>query len=182
VRLGDLDLLSVAKGTCDGNFELDPTPTAIVGDLDPAIQVVDVNGDGHLDVVGSAVYYNEGDPAVGAEAGYLVSVLTGDGKGNLAVAQTYRGGTDAYSLIVADFTGDNRPEILTADSLENQVSLFINDGSGNYGPPQGATIGYTAGPMNAPDNLTPIEAADLNGDGQPDLLLIEFGQAAALHN
>jgi FG-GAP-like repeat len=180
VRLGDQDLLSVAKGSCDGNFAMNPTPTAIVGDFDPAIQVVDVNGDGHLDVVGSAVFYNEGDPAVGAEGGYLVSVLMGDGKGNLSVAQTYRGGTDAYSLIVADFNGDNRPEILTADSLENQVSLFVNDGSGHYGPPQGATIGYTSGPINAPDNLTPIEVADLNGDGKPDLLLIEFGPRGGL--
>jgi hypothetical protein len=180
VRLGEQDFVSVAKGSCDGNFEQNPSPAAIAGDFEPAIQVVDVNGDGHLDVVGSAVDYNEGEPGVGAEAGYLVSVLMGNGKGNLGVARTYRGGTDAYSLIVADFNGDNRPEILTADSLEDQVSLFMNDGSGNYGPPQGATIGYTTDPMNAPGTLTPVEVADLNGDGKPDLLLIEFGPGGGL--
>ena len=177
VRLGDLGLLTIAKGSCDGNFAQDPNPTAMVGDLDPAIQVVDVNGDGHLDVVGSAVFYpTVENPEAGAEAGYLLSVLKGDGKGNLAVAQTYRGGTSAYSFVVADFNGDNRPEILTADSGENQVSVFTNDGTGDYGSPQGATIGYTFGPVNAPDSQSPMEVADLNGDGKPDLLLVEYGE------
>jgi FG-GAP-like repeat len=177
VQLGNLGLLTIAEGTCDGNFAQDPNPTAMVGDMDPAIQVVDVNGDGHLDVVGSAVLYILNDNLeAGTSAGYLVSVLDGDGKGDLGLAQVYRGGTDAYSLIVADFNGDNRPEILTTSSLENQVSLFTNDGSGNYGPPQGETVGYTFGPVNAPDHLAPLKVADLNGDGKPDLLLIEFNE------
>lgn len=175
VQLGTLGLLTVALGTCDGNFAQNPNPTAMVGDLDPAIQLVDVDGDGHLDVVGSAAYYPLMDnPEAGTEAGYLISVLKGDGKGNLAIAQTYRGGANVYSFVAADFNGDKRPEIVTADSLENKVRLFANDGSGNYGPPQGATIGYTIGPVDAPDHLAPMEVADLNGDGKPDLLLVEF--------
>jgi len=175
VQLGVWGLLTVAKGTCDGNFEQNPDPTAMVGDLDPAIQIVDVDGDGHLDVVGSAAYYPLIDnPEAGTEAGYLVSVLKGDGKGNLAIAKTYRGGANMYSFVVADFKGDKRPEIVTADSLENKVRFFANDGSGNYGPPQGATIGYTIGPVDAPDHQAPMEVADLNGDGKPDLLLVEF--------
>jgi hypothetical protein len=123
VQLGVLGLVTVASGTCDGNFEQDPNPTAMVGDLDPAIVIADVNGDGHLDVVGSAAFYPLMDnPEAGTEAGYLVSVLKGDGKGNLAVAQTYRGGANAYSFVAADFNGDKRPEIVTAASLENTKS------------------------------------------------------------
>ena len=176
VQLGTLGLLTIANGTCDGNFAQNPNPTAMVGDLDPAIQVVDVDGDSHLDVVASAAFYPGMDnPEAGTEAGYLVSVLKGDGKGNLAIAQTYRGGANVYSFVAADFNGDKRPEIVTADSLENKARLFANDGSGNYGPPQGATIGYTIGPVDAPDHLAPMEVADLNGDGKPDLLLVEFG-------
>jgi hypothetical protein len=175
VQLGILGLLTVADGTCDGNFAANPNPTAMVGDLDPAIVIADVNGDGHLDVVGSAAYYPLIDnPGAGTEAGYLVSVLFGDGQGDLAVAQTYRSGANMFSLVVADFNGDTYPEILTADSLENKVRLLANNGSGGYGPPQGATVGYTIGPVDAPDHQAPMEAVDLNGDGKPDLLLVEY--------
>jgi len=190
VELGDMDedgcldaietdiysVINIAKGTCDGNFPTS-SPSIPLGDFDPAIKVVDVDGDGHLDVVASAVWYpNNGSPEAGVSAGYLVSVLKGDGQGNLGLATVYRGGTSAYSLIVDDFTGDGKPEILTADSVENQVSLFINDGTGKYGDPQGETIGYVGGgPINAPNVLAPMEVADINGDGKPDLFLVEDG-------
>ncbi len=177
VQFGTLGLVTIAKGTCDGNFVQNPDPSAMVGDLDPAIAIADIDGDGHLDVIGSAVYYPLADnPAAGKEAGYLLSVLKGDGKGNLSTAQVYRGGADAYSFVVADFLGNNHPDILTADSLEDQLTLFSNDGTGNYGPPQGETIGYpnAVGPVNAPDNQSPTEVADLNGDGKPDLFLVEY--------
>jgi hypothetical protein len=168
--------VNIAFGTCDGNFPTSSTATPL-GDFDPAIQVVDVNGDGHLDVVGSAVFYpNSGGPNSGTPGGFLVSVLLGDGQGDLGLATVYRGGTSAYSLIVADFTGDGMPEIITADSLENQASLFVNSGTGSYGDPQGETIGYVGGgPINAPIPQSPMEVMDLNGDGSPDLLLVEFG-------
>lgn len=180
---GCLDLVTVdlytqaniAKGTCDGNFPTSSVATP-VGDSDPAVKLVDVDGDGHLDVVASAVWYGDGEAGYGAAAGYLVSVLKGDGQGNLGLATVYRGGTSAYSLIVDDFTGDGYPEILTANALENDVSLFVNDRTGKYGDPQGETIGYVGGgPINAPIPNSATEVVDLNSDGRPDLLLVENG-------
>lgn len=175
VELDVYNTVTIAAGTCDGNFTQSP-PVATLGDLDPALKLVDVDGDGHLDVVGSAVWFNTGGPGYGLEGGYLVSVLKGDGKGNLGLAHTYRGGSGESSLIAADFNGDQKPEILTVNSMENTVSLFTNDGSGNYDGPQGETIGYSPyGPVNAPNPQAPMLIADLNGDGKPDIYLVEFG-------
>jgi hypothetical protein len=178
VELGEYGFVTIAKGTCDGNFT-QSAPIAAVGDLDPAIQVIDVNGDGHLDVVGSSAYYGLETAGMGAQGGYLVSVLKGDGKGNLAPAQIYRGGADDFSLAVADLTGDGMPEIVTTDSLDNAATLFVNDGSGNYGAPGGESIGYLSGVTNSPIPDVPMETADLNGDGKPDIVLLEFGQLAS---
>jgi FG-GAP-like repeat len=169
--------LIIARGTCDGNFTQGPF-VAEVGDLDPAIKVVDVDGDGHLDVVGSAVFYGVASGGTGSEGGYLVSVLKGDGKGNFGPATTYRGGTGEFSLGVADFNGDNKPEIVTVDSLENEASLYINDGTGNFDGPRGEVIGYLQGVTNSPIPSSPLLSADLNGDGKPDLILAEFGMYA----
>lgn len=75
-----------------------------------------------------------------------------------------------------DFTGDGKPEILTANSFEDDVSLFVSDGMGGYGDPAGETIGYVGGgPFAAPMPTSIAEVADLNGDGRPDLLLVENG-------
>jgi hypothetical protein len=181
VELGGYGLLTIAKGTCDGNFTQGPA-IAGVGDLDPAVKVVDVDGDGHLDVVGSSAFYGLGQLGYGNEGGYLVSVFKGDGHGNVSVAKTYRGGTDAYSLVVTDFNGDNKPEILTISSMENDAGLFINDGTGKYDGPQGESIWFAEGRANVPfANFPPMKVADLNGDGHPDLYLVEDGLNNATH-
>jgi hypothetical protein len=177
VELDYYGYLTIAAGTCDGNFTQAPA-VADVGDLDPAVKVVDVDGDGHLDLVGSSAFYDVAGPGLGNEGGYLVSVLKGDGKGNFSPAATYRGGTDEFSLAVADFNGDNRPEILTIDSFENQASLFTNDGTGNFDGPRGETIGYLTGLTNGPITGAPILSADINGDGKPDLLVAELGEGS----
>lgn len=179
VELGTFGYLTLAKGNCTGTFA-QATFTAEVGDIDPGLKLADVNGDGHLDVVASAAFYDLSVPGMGAEAGYLVSVLKGDGKGGFTGPQIYRGGWETFSLVVADFTGDNKPEIITVDSGENQASFFRNDGNGNYDGAQGGAIGYLSGVANAPNPTMPLQSADINGDGKPDLLLIEDGAVGSL--
>jgi len=56
--------------------------------------------------------------------------------------------------------------------------MFLNDGAGGFGVPAGEYNGYingnnSSGPVNAP--FTSFTPADVNGDGKPDLVLIEVG-------
>lgn len=173
VELSGFGFVRIAKGTCDGNFTPGPVITG-TGDLDPAIKIVDINGDGHLDVVGSAANLDL-EEGLGPEGGYLVSVLKGDGKGNLSAPSVYRGAMDAFSLVVADFTGDNRPEILTVNTSVSKATLFINDGAGNYLAPQGIFIGTLQGGVNLINTSSVVQTVDLNGDGKPDVLLSILG-------
>lgn len=196
VGLGDMDgdgcmdalqtgvwgYLSIAKGNCDGTFT-QTGPTAELGDVDVAITAADVNGDGKLDIVASAAFSDAevyaGGP-IGAYGGYLVSVLLGDGKGNLGPAEIYRTGSEAYSLVLSDLKGTGRPDIVTISQTEDTASVFINDGTGGFGSPSGETLGYLTGVTNAPIPSGEPQTFDVNGDGKPDVLLIEFGQNATM--
>ena len=180
VQTGAYGFVTIAPGTCDGNFAL-ASFTALAGDWDAAVAVADVDGDGHLDVVGSGAFYDlAAGPGEGSVGGYLTSVMKGDGKGDLAPATVYPAGTDVFSIAIADLNGDSKPEIVTAVSGENKATLFLNDGSGNFNAPQGLSIGYLSGITNAPVQSGVVEAADLNADGKADLVLIEYGHEGNL--
>ena len=161
-------------GNGDGTFN-NTTPGMFgIGDVGYGIGAADVNGDGHLDVIFSGIFVNDLF-AYGTEAGDQICVVEGDGKGNFGPPQVYRGDSSSYSMAIGDFNGDGHPDVVTANQDNDSVSLFLNDGTGGYGVPQGNWIGYT-GPsaVNAP--MSGIVTADVNGDGSTDVAFIEWNQ------
>jgi hypothetical protein len=170
----------ILHGNCDGSFQ--PITTAYPtgpGDAPAGLALADMNGDGHLDVVTSGVILGIGPP-FGIEAGDLVSVLLGDGKGGLGAATVHRGEPSMYSLAVADLNGDGKPDVVTANQSTDSASVYINDGSGGPGGPLGGYVGYIVGrqqgALNAPYN-NPI-VRDVDGDGHADLTFMEQVQYA----
>ena len=101
-------LVWVALGDCKGNFGA-LTPV-FMGDSNAALRLVDLNGDGHLDLVTTAIPAL--NPALGHVAGNTLSVAFGDGHGNFAPARNYVGTGQSYSLAIADFNRDGKPDIL----------------------------------------------------------------------
>jgi len=160
----------VATGDCSGNFA-SPKPV-YMGDSNAAVRLVDVNGDGHLDIVTSSL--PDINPAYGSVAGNTLSVAFGDGKGNFGLARNYIGKSQAYSLAVADFNGDGKPDFVTANNDSDTVTVYQNDGSGGFGFPQGVYAGVL-GQMPPDTPTSPLSFSDLNGDGKMDAFLLERG-------
>jgi hypothetical protein len=157
-------------GNGDGTFS--PTVSQFeAGDFPFGIGVADVNGDGNLDVVTSGYPLFE-DSVYGATAGNLTSVLFGDGKGNFGPTAVYLGDVGAFSLAIADFNGDGHPDIVTANQDSDSAVVFLNNGQGGFGEPSGSWIGEIPGPENTP--ASDMLAVDVNGDGNPDLVLMEY--------
>jgi len=70
-------------------------------------------------------------------------------------------GSSPGGVEAADLNGDSRPDLVVTNE-SGSVSIFLNDGGGNFHAPPGSPFG--AG--NQPND---VAIADLNGDAKPDL-------------
>jgi hypothetical protein len=129
--------------------------------------VVDANGDGKPDLVVSHSQFCTGrSPDVSC-----IGVLLGNGDGSFQPAVTYEsGGTGAWSLTAADFNGDGNVDVAVAHQCRPStcrgatavVGVLDGNGDGSFQSP----LIYDT---DAPSVLA--VAADVNGDGRPDLLI-----------
>ncbi len=144
----------VMYGDGDGGFGV-ATPFA-AGMAANSIEVIDMDGDGHLDVVAAG----------GVAQGVLgrVEVMYGDGNGGLSAATTVFTGRSEWpgQVVVADLNGDGRLDVAAVDHNDNTLSFALADGSGGFGPVASLATGIE------PSDLA---AVDVNGDGKIDLVV-----------
>jgi hypothetical protein len=101
-------------------------------------------------------------------------VSLGDGKGNFTAARNYVGAGQSNSIGVADFNGDGKPDFVTANNDVDSTTVYLNDGSGSFGFPQGIYAGVpNQGVINAP--ISDLSFADMNGDGKIDAFFLDAG-------
>ena len=155
VAIGRTRMITVLEGKGNGQFGA-ALSTTTVAQPPSEMAVADLNGDGKLDV------------AVTSHDSYGVMLLTGDGKGGLTVAKTspvvMKVGEHPHThgLAVADINKDNKPDLITCNSTENDISLALGDGRGNFTRvPQT----YPVGP-----SPYPFAVGDVNNDGSPDIV------------
>jgi len=128
---GIADTISVLLNRGDGTF--DPTTNyPDPGTFPHAIGLLDVDLNGILDVVAG----HAGDG--------MVSLFRGVGDGTLLPAQLVQNGFVQIDLISADFNGDGRPDLATADQALNSASIMLN---------------------LTPSSMTSGVPGDINGDG-----------------
>ncbi|HEY7640190.1 MAG TPA: FG-GAP-like repeat-containing protein, partial [Steroidobacteraceae bacterium] len=114
--------LTVLLGGPNGTFTvLNTFPTGLVP---KGIAIVDIDGDGALDVVNTDTADNY--PTCCHPGGDQVSVLYGNGTGNLSGRQDFTVGLTPFSVIAADFNNDGRPDLATANWHGNSASVLIN--------------------------------------------------------
>jgi hypothetical protein len=159
---GKIDLLvsnfndntvTVLLGNGDGTFTAANGSPFLTGTGPKSLTIQDFNKDGKLDV------------ATADESIDDISILFGNGDGTLqacAVSSTtctFATGKDPTQIVTADFNGDKQPDLATANSDDNDVSILLNNG-GKFPTQTTASTLYTC---------TALTVADFNGDTFPDL-------------
>jgi hypothetical protein len=81
-------------------------------------------------------------------------------------------GAKPNSVAVVDVNGDGRPDLVVANRGNDTVSVLPGNGDGTF--QTGQTISLPAG--SAPNF---VAVADVNGDGKPDLVVVDYGSPGA---
>lgn len=164
---GDLDLLTASNFTnlvtlClndgQGNFSRG-TPLPSGGRGLYAVTPADVDSDGDLDLL--LTNYLSG----------TISLRVNDGRGHFSGATEIRAGERPYRVSTADVDADGDLDLLVPNQqTEGTVTVLVNDGRG----------GFTARSPAVRVGKLPVDVApaDVDGDGDLDLLTANFGDDA----
>jgi hypothetical protein len=140
-------------------FSLSTIPNLVIAyPIDVA--VLDVNGDGRLDLV-----------VTNGQAQPPLAVLLGNGNGTFMLAPSGSLSQSFYvGLVAADFNGDGKPDVAVVQNSQtisgiSQIDILLGNGDGTF------TLGQTIPFLEA----LSIATGDFNGDGIPDLVVTAPG-------
>lgn len=145
--------------------------TFAVGATPISMIAIDIDGDGRPDL------------AVTNFADSTVSVLLnttppGAGTPSFATQQTLAVAGKPSMLTATDIDGDGKPDLIVANGNHQSLSVLLNETApGANAPAFAAHQEVTLGQLAAD-----VAATDLDGDGRPDLLMAESGNALVLSN
>jgi FG-GAP-like repeat len=117
--------------------------------------LIDINGDGHLDLVATARLVHPG-----------LHMWLGDGKGGFSPVKPTWTDIGYGALATGDINGDGFPDIVVASHF-GAVQTLLNDGKG----------GFTEKVLRTEDGYVAAQLADINEDGSLELILIGFQNA-----
>src|SRR5262249_33359399 len=126
------------------------------------VSIVDMNGDGKMDLVAEA------------DSARALDVFLGNGDGTFQAPKTTYAlsatGGQIYGPIV-DLNGDGKPDVVVAYQYLNEVGVFLGNGDGTFQP----EALYDAG-----DGPNTFAVGDFNRDGILDLAISQANQPAII--
>jgi hypothetical protein len=138
--------------------------TFAVGTNPVGVAAADLNGDGRPDLVVT----NASDKTVSV---LLNGTPAGAATPSFAAQQTFATGTQPFAVVAADLDGDGRPDLAVANQNDKTISVLVNTTPAGSGTSSFATQQtFAAGTFP-----TSVAAADFNGDGRPDVAVVNFG-------
>ncbi len=154
VNAGD-GTFTVLLGDGKGDFTAKPA-TSTLGAGPASVAILDANDDGIPDL------------ALVNELASTLSVFLGDGTGSFAAtsASPIETGGNPSSIVSADFNGDGLADIAFTNMFDGTVSIMLGDGTGAFSDNGGSPYTVTAGPSS-------LVVGDFNGDGRPDLAVLD---------
>jgi Ca2+-binding RTX toxin-like protein len=124
------------------------------------IATADFDRDGNIDFV-----VTDGTPA--AMPANNVGIRFGNGNGGFGGFTLLTSGSAPGAVVAGDFNGDGSPDIAVANMAANNVTIFLNDGTGRaYPMPANVGVGNT--PVD-------LKAVDIDRDGDLDLVTANQG-------
>jgi len=156
--------VDVLFGNGDGTFRTGPT--SATGMPGGTFAIVDLNGDGKMDLV------RAGGLNTSNSSPWGIGVCFGNGDGTFQPAVTYQAGRDSATsfIVLGDFNGDGVLDAVTVGT--KGVWLFPGTGNGTFGAAVFTPVSHIGG--------TDVAAADFNKDGKLDLVVTTKTAVAVL--
>jgi hypothetical protein len=166
---GNLDVLTATGELLLGTKTPGFTGPTSIGTSGGLAVAGDFNGDGKADV------------AIASAPGVLpatISVLLGNGDGSFGSPTVYNLDGIAFALAVADVNKDGHLDLIAAINFLNEVTVLTGSGNGTFPTVMSTTIPDTAGGFARASNA--LAVADFNGDGYPDVAVLQDQGVAVL--
>ena len=135
--------------------------TFTTGTKPVSVTLGDLNGDGRLDIIAANFYSTS------------VSVLLGNGNGTFKPKADFAAGFNPKSVTLGDVNGDGRLDIVCANNGSADVSVLLANGGSNISNFSSNTVNINVGS----NTLRDVQMADMNGDGNLDLLTTSYASS-----
>jgi hypothetical protein len=132
----------------DGTFK---TPVPYGPSWINSITITDINGDGKNDLV------------VSSYSSSAVYTMLGNGKGGFTAGESFATAGYPNNVVVAAFNGDKKLDFATSNNAGQWITVGLGNGDGTFRSSQ--SYGYSW-----PATINAVATADLNGDGNLDLV------------